>query len=102
MGHRREVVVQENQRHVGKWHRRRSEAAPHPGHLLQVLGQPVRATPAQVQLSVRIAFESRWWALLSIAQQDSLAATLVDDGVLLLDGHDAAVPLVTDVVVDVA
>ena len=70
--------------------------------LARLAAARARAAPRHLQLSARIAFESRWWALLSIAQQDSLAATLVDDGVLLLDGHDAVVPLVTDVVVDVA
>ena len=61
-----------------------------------------RAEPRNLQLSARLAFESRWWALLSCAQQDSLAATLVDDGILLLDGHDASLPLVADVMVDEA
>ena len=70
--------------------------------LARLAAARARAAPRHLQLSARVAFESRWWALLSIAQQDALAATLVDDGVLLLDGHDAAVPLVTDVVVDVA
>ena len=49
-----------------------------------------------------MAYEARWWALLSCAQQDTLAATLVDDGLLLLDGHDAALPLIVDVIVDEA
>ena len=61
-----------------------------------------RAAPRHLQLSARLAFESRWWALLSCAQQDSLAATLVDDGILLLDGHDASLPLVAYVMVDEA
>ena len=47
-----------------------------------------RASPKFLQLSARLAFERRWWALLSCAQQDALAATLVDDAVPLLDGHD--------------
>ena len=57
-----------------------------------------RAAPSHLQLSARLGFERRWWAILSCTQQDCLAATLVDDGVLLLDGHDAAVPEVVDVV----
>ena len=59
-----------------------------------------RAAPRHLQLAARLAFESRWWALLSCAQQDALAATLVDDGVLLLDGHDGAIPEAADVILD--
>ena len=36
--------------------------------------------------------------LLSIAQQDALASTLVDDGLIALDGHDDSIPLVAEVV----
>ena len=36
----------------------------------------------------------------SCTQQDCLAATLVDDGLLLLDGHDALEPELTEVIVD--
>ena len=38
--------------------------------------------------------------MLSCTQQDTLAATLVDDAILLLDGHDAAEPAVSEVLVD--
>ena len=34
------------------------------------------------------------------AVKDALAATLVDDAVVLLDDHDGNVPTVTDVLVD--
>ena len=61
-----------------------------------------RTAPKFLQVSARLAFERRWWALLSCAQQDALAATLVDDAVELLDGHDDAPPLVADVLVDEA
>ena len=40
-----------------------------------------RAAPRHLQRAARTAFASRWWALLSVAQQDALAATLVDDAV---------------------
>ena len=72
--------------------------------LLQGRAGPTRrrSRSHHLQLSACLAFESRWWALLSCAQQDSLAATLVDDGILLLDGHDASLPLVADVMVDEA
>ena len=59
-----------------------------------------RSAPRHLQLSARLAYERRWWSMLSCAQQDSLAATLVDDGVLVLDGHDAPPQEVVDVIVD--
>ena len=60
-----------------------------------------RSAPRHLQLSARLAFESRWWALLSCAQQDALAATLVDDCLTLL-GADAAMPFPVDVIVNEA
>ena len=36
------------------------------------------------------AFHSRWTTLLSVATQDSLAASLVEEGVALLDGVGVA------------
>ena len=57
-----------------------------------------RASPRHLQLAARLSYENRWWALLSCAQQDSLAATLVDDAVCLLDGRDGWEPAVVDVV----
>ena len=59
-----------------------------------------RAAPRHLQLSARLAYEARWWAMLSCTQQGALAATLVDDGVLVLDGHDAAEPVAAEVLVD--
>ena len=59
-----------------------------------------RAAPNHLQTATRLAYESRWWALLSCTQQDCLAATLVDDGLLLLDGLDALEPELTEVIVD--
>ena len=61
-----------------------------------------RAAPRHLQLSARLAYERRWWALLSCTQQDTLAATLVDDAVPLLDGSDAPPALATEVIVDEA
>ena len=61
-----------------------------------------RSAPRHLQLSARLAFESRWWTLLSCAQQDALAATLVDDSLSLLDGTDAAMPFPVDVIVNEA
>ena len=59
-----------------------------------------RAAPPHLQVAARRAYESRWWAMLSCTQQDSLAATLVDDGLLLLDGHDASEPNLVELLVD--
>ena len=59
-----------------------------------------RAGPEHMRVSARLAYESRWWAMLSCTQQDTLAATLADDAVLLLDGHDAAEPELSEVLVD--
>ena len=41
-----------------------------------------------------------WWALLSCAQQDALASTLVDDQELLLHGHDAVEPPLVDILME--
>ena len=53
-----------------------------------------------LQTAARHAYESRWWALRLCVQQDALAATLVDDAVVLLDGHDGNEPIIIDVLVD--
>ena len=78
----------------GRW----SEAAAET--IAQLAVFHARAAPRHLQFSTRLASESRWWALVSCAQQDALAATLVDDGVL--DGHDAAAPELADLLVDEA
>ena len=59
-----------------------------------------RDAPSYLQKAARLAYESRWWALLSCAQQSALAATLVDDGVALLDGTDGPPAECADVLVD--
>ena len=59
-----------------------------------------RAAPEHMRLAARLAYESRWWFMLSCTQQDTLAATLVDDAILLLDGHDAAAPELSEVLMD--
>ena len=66
----------------------------------QLAAARARAAPKHMQMGARLAYERRWWAQLSCAQQDSLAATLVDDGILLLDGRDAAETPVAEVLVD--
>ena len=59
-----------------------------------------REAPPYLQAAARGAYEMRWWALLSCAQQNALAATLVDDSVLLLDGRDAPAPELAEILID--
>jgi len=60
----------------------------------------VRAARKHMRVSAGLAYESRRWAMLSCTQQDTLAATLADDAVILLEGHDAAEPELSEVLVD--
>ena len=80
----------------GRWSTRCVEV------IQQLAAARARSAPRHLQLSARLAFEARWWALLSCTQQDTLAATLVDDSLFLLDGHDAANPFDVDVIIDEA
>ena len=48
------------------------------------------------------ALVAHWWALVSVAQQDALAATLVDDGSLAFDGNDGVELAFSELVVDMA
>ena len=68
--------------------------------IAQLATSRARAAPRHLQLAARISFETRWWNLLSCAQQDALAATLVDDALILLDGRDDVQPLDADVILD--
>ena len=86
--------------------------------LAQLATARARACPTFLRASARSGFLERWWRLLSCAQQDrlgclieslsclalekqdSLAATLVDDSIALLDGVDAALPFAADVALD--
>ena len=52
-----------------------------------------RSAPQLVRTSARAAWLRRWATILGVAIQDAVAATLVDDGVATLDGHDGATPL---------
>ena len=51
-----------------------------------------RSAPPMLQRAARSAWLLRWSALLSVAQQDALAATLVDDVPVELDGTDGEPP----------
>ena len=55
-----------------------------------------RSAPQLVRTSARAAWLRRWATMLGVAIQDAVAATLVDDGVVTLDGHDGATPLDVD------
>ena len=58
------------------------------------------AAPAPFRRTAYQAWASLWSGMLSIAQQDALAATIADDAVTVLDGHDDCNPLLTDVLLD--
>jgi len=45
-----------------------------------------RHAPKRLRRSTAAAWEGRWWSMLSVAAQDALAATLVDDAPHLLHG----------------
>ena len=53
-----------------------------------------RSKTAQRRLhkSTQLAWEHRWWGMLAVAAQDSLAATLLDDAPHLLHGWEGAGP----------
>ncbi len=57
--------------------------------------QKARGAPALLRASARAAWHHRWWALLSVAAQSALAATLLGEGALALGGPagDDDVPL---------
>ena len=59
-----------------------------------------RGEPRRMQVAAQHAFAARWWALLSCAQQEALAASLLGDGLPLLDGHDGHGPIASEVMVD--
>ena len=59
-----------------------------------------RAAPELLQASLRVAWAARWWALLSVAAQEALAASLVEPSLQLLDGWDAAEPSLDDLLLD--
>ena len=61
-----------------------------------------RSELPRLRASATIAWRHRWWTLLSVATQDSLAATLVDDRIALLDAVDGAPPTVATILEDSA
>ena len=51
-----------------------------------------RAAPSCIRASARHAWSTRWWTLLSVAQQSALAASLTDDAVGAVPGCDGEAP----------
>ena len=70
--------------------------------LRQLARAKARAAPAALRAAARTAWVARWTSLLSVAAQSALAATLVDDAVVVLDGTDGATPSHADVCLDSA
>ena len=60
----------------------------------------VRNEPEVLRRSARRAWRNRWLTMLSLSVQDALTATLVNDGVGLLDAASGAAPLSCDVWLD--
>ena len=56
-----------------------------------------RSAPTHLRKTARMAYASRWWALLSVAAQNTLAATVYGDAVGVLDGIDDVEPTTVDV-----
>ena len=61
-----------------------------------------RSAPQAIQASARGAWARRWGGLLSVGVQSALAATLVDDVPLELDGIDELAPPDVEVWADAA
>ena len=56
------------------------------------------SAPRRLQGAARMGFEARWWAILSVAQQSTLAASLLDgDAAVGLDASVGGPPLLTEV-----
>ena len=65
--------------------------------LRQLAAARARTAPPLMRQSAQAVWLARWQGLVSVAVQDALAATLVDDGVVLLDGADGGPPPDADV-----
>lgn len=47
-----------------------------------------RSALKRLRKSTRLGWETRWWSMLPVAAQDSLAATLVDNAPHLMNGWE--------------
>jgi len=63
----------------------------------QLAAAKARSVPTHLRKTARVAYASRWWALLSVAAQNTLAATVYGDAVGVLDGIDDVEPTTVDV-----
>ena len=61
-----------------------------------------REAPRKLRSSAVVAWRKRWWTMLSVATQDTLAATMVNDRVEILDAADGEAPELTEVLVEAA
>ena len=59
-----------------------------------------RSAPAVLRRSAELGWAARWWSLLSIAAQDALAATLLEDSLATLAGSDGPSPPLPDLFLD--
>jgi len=59
-----------------------------------------RSAPTHLRRAAQLAWEARWWAMLSVAAQNTLAATILDDAVATLVGFDGNEPTLADVLLD--
>ncbi len=60
-------------------------------------GQSPQCPHSHLRKSARLAYASRWWALLPVAAQNTMAATVYGDAVGVLDGIDDVEPTTVDV-----
>ena len=59
-----------------------------------------RASPQALRQSAEHAWQARWWAILSVATQDALASTHVNDAPRCLHGRPPHVPTLGDLLLD--
>ena len=59
-----------------------------------------RSAPRPLQRAAARAWKRRWLTMVSVAAQDALAATLVDEGLGQLDWKDGPEPLAVEVWMD--
>ena len=68
--------------------------------LSQLAAAKARSAPRLLQPSMTRVWRARWTCMASVAAQDALAATLVNDGLALLDGKEGTEPRAIDAWVD--
>ena len=66
----------------------------------ELVASKVRESLEILCASLAAGWYSRWWAILSVASQDALAASLSEASLRLLDAADGLVPTIDDVLLD--